>query len=64
LLKNLDAIPHKYPIKINTRKTKLLPLAVCDVYDFIIEIGHEIPKQITIKASNNCDINLKTPLRL
>jgi hypothetical protein len=37
-------------------KSKLLPFAVLDNRDLRIDIGQEIPKQITMIASNSCAI--------
>ncbi len=52
-LTSLLAIPHRYPAKIKHSNTRLLPLAVLDIMDFRIEIGHDTPKQSNIKTSSN-----------
>lgn len=49
----LREIPKAYPISRNTSKNKLLPLAVLDMRDLRMEIGHESPKQSIVTASIN-----------
>lgn len=52
-------IPNAYPTRRNTSKNKLLPLAVLDKYDFLIDIGQESPKQSMVIASINSVISDK-----
>lgn len=56
-----EAIPKAYPIKIKHKKNILFPLAVLAFHDFIIDIGQEIPKLITMMVSNKSF--MVTPLR-
>jgi len=49
-------MPNTYPMQMNRINRRLFPFAVLDLKDLRIDKGHEIPKQITINASNNCDI--------
>ena len=49
----LRKIPNAYPTSKNTSKNKLLPLAVFEISDLRIDIGHESPKQSIVNASIN-----------
>jgi len=46
------AIPQIYPKNTRHRKNRLFPFVVFPLRDFKIDIGHEMPKLITIIASN------------
>jgi hypothetical protein len=48
----LLVIPKIYPIHIIAIKNILLPFAVLDFNDLEIDIGQDMPKHITIIASN------------
>ncbi|HHW45994.1 MAG TPA: hypothetical protein GXX17_03670 [Clostridiales bacterium] len=49
---SFEAIPQAYPNNINSKKGRLLPLLERDLKDLKIESGQDIPKLITINASN------------